>query len=782
MAEESTSTLTKKYISATNRWSNKVTRATSTQSARQSKQMARLGNILAGLSVVGAAILTGSDLNLTQLMESQMQTVFYQVRGTVSPPPGIVILAIDEDSISVPKQYYQVDPQQYAYLEPLQTFPFKRGAYAQVIDKLISAGVRSVGLDIVFSTENLEGSTEDEKLRSSLLRYGNKVALAAQYENFETRYGVTWQLAQPLEKFRLAGVSIGAVNFPLEVDGKIHRFASEFPKSLTDIETLPKIPTFDQAVLRAGGVNYPRPKGDRIHFYGRNGTFEQYSFWHVLDPENWNTYLQQGKIFKDKIVLIGATDKLNNDYHPVAAGWLYSERMSGVEIHANAIATLMQGKAIAVALPLREWRGLFVLALLSVSAVIITRTRRSINRFLFSIGLLITWGGISFILFVYAQLIVPTAIPILAIGAIGLSYLGCDIAREQSRKLQLVDILKKNASSRLAQEILSQQDDLKDLLQQRELEIYGTILDGRYKIVKVLGSGGFSETYIAVDTKRPGNPECVVKQLKPTNNKSEQLAEARRLFNSEAQTLEKLGTHPQIPQLLAYFEEEEEFYLVQERIVGHPLNQELPVGKRLPETAVVQILQDLLQTLAFVHKNNVIHRDIKPSNIIRRHSDYKLVLIDFGAVKEVTTQMLDSEEQSAFTIAIGTKGYAPSEQCFGRPQYSSDIYAVGMIGIKALTGMLPHEIERDNYGQLKWIDKAQVTSGLAEILTKMVLDNYQERYQSASIALVALNQFIETQGYLLTKDSADNTLSFDNSDNPTTPWIRPEDDIPSKRE
>ena len=146
-----------------------------------------------------------------------------------------------------------------------------------------------------------------------------------------------------------------------------------------------------------------------------------------------------------------------------------------------------------------------------------------------------------------------------------------------------------------------------------------------------------------------------------------------------------MGTNNQIPQLLAYFEESEEFYLVQEYIIGHDLSQQLPTGKPINETTVIEILRDLLQILAFVHQNGVIHRDIKPSNIIRRDSDGKLVLIDFGAVKEVTTQLLDNQEQNAFTIGIGTKGYAPSEQCFGRPQYSSDIYALGMVGIKALT-------------------------------------------------------------------------------------------------
>jgi serine/threonine protein kinase len=317
----------------------------------------------------------------------------------------------------------------------------------------------------------------------------------------------------------------------------------------------------------------------------------------------------------------------------------------------------------------------------------------------------------------------------------------------------------------------------------RELAISGKILGGRYRIVKVLGSGGFSETYIAEDIQRPNNPLCVVKQLRPANNKPKQLEVARRLFKLEAETLEKLGIHPQIPQLLAYFEQDEEFYLIQELIVGHPLSQELIPGKTIIEPAVIQILQNLLQTLAFVHSHGVIHRDIKPSNIIRRHSDGKLVLIDFGAVKEVTTQMLESEGQTGYTIGIGTQGYAPNEQCAGRPQFSSDIYAVGMIGIKALTGLAPHElVDLDANGELRWTHKAKVSSSLANVISKMVLYDYKQRYQTASEALAALQQLVSNEGrdsLPVDNYSLENTLPLEDLDAPTAPWPGASEDKPS---
>ncbi|GAB1543298.1 hypothetical protein NUACC21_59720 [Scytonema sp. NUACC21] len=775
MAEEPQPT-TKQYVSAANRPSSHFTKPTSTVAARRSKLLARLGHALASTSVVSAALLSALNSNLAQFMENQAQSLFYLLRGPLIPPKNIVILAIDEQSISTGTQYYKTNPQEFAYFEPLRSYPFKRTAYAQVIEKLVNAGARAVAVDVVFDTPSSYGEDDDKALQQSLQLYGSKVTLAALYENYDTHQGSFMQLTQPQQMFQVGSVSIGSVNFPVEINGKVYKLASEFSKLLAKDDSLTeKVLSFDEAVLRTAQVDYQQPKGSRIYFYGSGGTFQQIPFWYVLDPKSWNSYLQQGKFFEDKIVLIGATAQLANDYHSVAVSTslLQDEKMAGVEIHANAIATLMENKALVEAISNPQGRGLFVLCLLGGCATVIILRKRGITRFFFSVALAITWGGIAYVSFVYGLLILPAAVPIVGMISIGFCYLGTEVAREIIRKSQLLDIFRKYSSHRVVQEILSQQDDLKDLLQQREMAISGKILDGRYKIVKVLGAGGFSETYVAQDIKLPGNPQCVVKQLKPANSKPEQLAVARRLFNSEAQTLQKLGNHNQIPQLLAYFEEEEEFYLIQEYIVGHALSQELSAGRPLHEIAVIDILRDLLQTLAFVHKNNVIHRDIKPSNIMRRDSDAKLVLIDFGAVKEVTTQLLDGSEQTAFTIGIGTRGYAPSEQCYGRPQYSSDIYAVGMIGIKALTGMAPHEIDRDANGELKWVDKAQVSPSLADILSKMVREDFQQRYQSASEVLKALDEVVITekkQTLPYEELSSADTLYLEDSDTPTTPW------------
>ncbi len=263
-------------------------------------------------------------------------------------------------------------------------------------------------------------------------------------------------------------------------------------------------------------------------------------------------------------------------------------------------------------------------------------------------------------------------------------------------------------------------------------------LGGRYRIVQPLGSGGFGQTFSAQDLHLPGHPLCVVKQLKPQVSSAEELQSARRLFDTEAQTLYKLGSHPQIPGLLAHFEEDQEFYLAQEYIEGHSLADEL--GAPWNEAQVITFLGDLLRILAFVHSHGVIHRDIKPSNLIRRASDRRIVLIDFGAVKQVSNQATALRSGLSHTISIGTQGYMPSEQVAGRPQFSSDIYAVGILGIQALTGYPPTELHPDPHsGELEWQHYApKAHPALLEVLDTMVRYDFRTRYTTATEALAAL--------------------------------------------
>lgn len=276
----------------------------------------------------------------------------------------------------------------------------------------------------------------------------------------------------------------------------------------------------------------------------------------------------------------------------------------------------------------------------------------------------------------------------------------------------------------------------------------GKTLRGRYQIIRQLGSGGFSTTFVAKDLDLPGQPLCVVKQLKSNDSDPSILQTVRRLFDTEAQVLYRLGKHEQIPQLFAHFEENQEFYLVQEYIEGEDFGQELLTGKMLNESQLIAFLQDILRTLAFVHEQDVIHRDIKPSNLIRRQKDGKIVLIDFGAVKEIRSLALNSGEQITGTILIGSSGYMPSEQLKGKPRFNSDIYAVGVTAIQLLTGVSPDEFEENaETGEMIWREHASISNELAVILDKMVRSYFRDRYQSVKEVLFDIEKLQNYTGY-----------------------------------
>jgi eukaryotic-like serine/threonine-protein kinase len=273
--------------------------------------------------------------------------------------------------------------------------------------------------------------------------------------------------------------------------------------------------------------------------------------------------------------------------------------------------------------------------------------------------------------------------------------------------------------------------------------LVGQTIQGRYYVVNQLGRGGVGVTFLAQD-KQCFNSQCVVKQLKPRSANPKTLEIARRLFNREAEIMNRLGHCDRIPRLLAYFEHEDEFFLVQELIEGHDLSQEIVPDQPWSEEKTKILLKDVLEVLLIVQQQNVIHRDLKPSNLMRRQKDDKIVLIDFGSVKQVSTQVIDASGQIKPTIAVGTKSYMPMEQMMGRPGFHSDIYAVGMIAIQAVTGVPPRQLTTDDDGELIWRNRlsSQVhyQPRFLDILDKMVRRLHQERYSSAGVVLSDLEQ------------------------------------------
>jgi formylglycine-generating enzyme required for sulfatase activity/tRNA A-37 threonylcarbamoyl transferase component Bud32 len=276
---------------------------------------------------------------------------------------------------------------------------------------------------------------------------------------------------------------------------------------------------------------------------------------------------------------------------------------------------------------------------------------------------------------------------------------------------------------------------------------FSNILANRYRVLSLLGEGGFGKTYAAQDITRFDDP-CVIKQFFPQVQGTAALTKAAELFKQEAKRLYELGeNHSQIPRLTAYFEQGSSLYLVQEFIQGQTLLTELR-QQAFTEEKIRQVLADLLPVLQFIHDRNVIHRDIKPENIIRRQSDSKLVLIDFGGAKQVTQTSLARQATGIFTI-----GYAPSEQMSGFASPASDLYALGATCVRLLTQCLAGQDASGNLfdrlydvynAQWMWREISQekgiiISDHLGLILDKLLKHLPRERYQSAAEVLEELN-------------------------------------------
>jgi len=464
-------------------------------------------------------------------------------------------------------------------------------------------------------------------------------------------------------------------------------------------------------------------------------------------------------LVRDRLVLIGATAPSTKDsfYTPYSAGKQESHTMPGVVVHAQIVSQILS--AVVDGRPLfwvwPEWaEGLWIWVWSLVGGAIawkIVHPGRLVAAGVVATGTLL---AVSWLMFIGGGW-VPLAAPTLALLASGSGIFAYKSYRTQQEHQQIAERVKEqNRNIEMLQTLLEQQTQLDNWDAATELplematteirEYTPTIppdkpLRGRYQILDILGCGGFARTYLAADTQRPNHPQCVIKHLMPARADEKFLQVARRLFHTEAEILEVLGRHDRIPQLLAYFEENQEFYLVEELICGNHLSNEMPPEKPIPEKQVIDILAQLLEIIAFIHSHNVIHRDIKPNNIMRRQADGRLCLIDFGAVKLMHPQLESTSEK--YTVAIGTNGYAAPEQLAGQPRLNSDLYSLGTIGIQALTGLNPTQLRQDsNTGTVVWRHLTEVGPQLAAVLDKMVSYHFSDRYQSATEVLQDLKK------------------------------------------
>jgi CHASE2 domain-containing sensor protein len=726
---------------------------------------------LTGLWLWLAFVNVAFETGLPQLLDRRLQTIFFEMRGPVDAPQDIVILAIDDESLSESKERYWSNPDLNADLELLVTSPWPRQAYAVAVDRLLNSGAKAVAIDVLLTTPSSYGEEDDAALAEVLDRYGDRVVLASMADPDLRYQGNISQEILPLAKFLAAPTHTGTINFAIEPDGRIHRhgryyldnhqqYLDDFTEQRNASKQLQSVRSFAEATLQAARVEIKPPGGDFLSFYGPHRTFEHVPFWYLLHSDQWTRKLDNGRFFRDKIVLIGATANSFQDFHPTpfSETGTYRTKMAGVEILATDVANLRAGNALRQIPPLPWMRAVLVLCAGACFAVVLWRVKRPVARLGWTVVTASAWFWLSFGAFVLGGFLLPAAVPIVTFMGIGGTYIVADIVTEQVRKQRLRKTLEQYVTSPIVQEIISQQEDLQDLLKLREAEVIGLLIGSRYRIVQLLGAGGFGETYVAEDTQRPGSPTCVVKQLRIMSNDPKAHRLGRRFFLREAETLEMLGHHDQIPRLLAYFEANYAFYLVEEMVEGHLLKEELAGRQPMPQLYGLNILREMLPVVDFVHSQGVIHRDIKPSNIIRRRVDGKLVLIDFGAVKTISNALAAPDIQLTETVGVGTEGYMPSEQAAGLPKVNSDLYAIGIIVVEALSGMPAYALKRDETGNVLWQDAVpQLDGEFAKILERMVQYDFSRRYQSAGEVMADLDTVAER---LCASDPAYDPIKF----------------------
>ncbi len=371
------------------------------------------------------------------LLELQMQALFVGWRPAQSPPPEIVIVAIDELSLA-----------------QTEKFPWQRKNYALAIDRLMQAGAKVVALDLLFVNPSIYGAEDDRKFLATLLRYQDRLVLASSYEVSASQEGKIERRLSPRDIFpQLEQKVEGFVNLPIEADGTIHR--------------LPQLPTgektFVGAILHQAGVTVS-PASKYINYLGRAETWvrsgQQYPFSYLLEQQNWQGILQNGQVFRDKIVLIGATAPSLQDIQPSPLG-----PMAGVEIHAHALATILQNRSVTFLTA--PW---LLLVWLFFCAYALQQIPQPQYQFAAAIILALLAVVTSFILWQTLYLFLPIGKILITTLGMGTTYLVTGVIQEQLARQKLRRTLDIYVAAPIVAEILQQPDSYYEIMAGKAIE------------------------------------------------------------------------------------------------------------------------------------------------------------------------------------------------------------------------------------------------------------------------------------------------------------------------
>lgn len=376
---------------------------------------------------------------------------FLRLRGERVPPPEIVILAIDGESL---------EEGQTTLARQMGSWPWKRAAYAEVIDRVIGAGAELVAIDVLFSSPSVHGRQDDQRLQATLDRYGERVVLAATYESSENPQAPVSQLVTPSANFRLSDQSVGLVNYSFNRLGEVVQLIQLSASNLR---------SFPEAIARRKPESFGGSTlGNRINYVGSANTWlkhqQQIPFFYVLEPDHWQR-MRQANFFQHKIVLIGATADSLQDFQISPLG-----RMSGVEVNANAIATLLEGRPIRSALN-NVWLEVgLIVGLIWFAMFWSLGFARPLAQFGINLVVALVWLLLTYTGFVVYDFTLPVILPVAAIGLQGLILEAISTIAIQREKAALRRTLEQYVAAPIVNEILSQPKSYRRLLQGKKLE------------------------------------------------------------------------------------------------------------------------------------------------------------------------------------------------------------------------------------------------------------------------------------------------------------------------
>ncbi len=405
-------------------------------------------------AVFGAVALSSQHPWVVRI-EGYAQSLLWRLRGPIEPPDDVVILAIDEYSLSQ-SNLYRSSPDSYPFLATIETWPWQRQTYATVINRLMAAGARTVAVDVLFLDPSLYGPADDAALEASLAQWGDRVVLAAIYGVSATDLGEFTTLLSPT----LAGVTHqGLINFQADSDGQYRRAPDSVLATLRQNHSFTDtLPAFATATLQAAGHANAHWPSEQLFFYGPGGTIPTFPLVRVLEPENWPRYQDQ---FADKIVLIGPTAASLQDLKRTPL----DNAMPGVEMHAQTVAAMLEGRTLNPLLAHPLAQGLATALLIGgLGLGLGYRFSQPIPRLL-GFGVAITlWGATAYLLMMGPLgRLMPLAIPVTCLGMGGMAYIATGAIGDRLEEERLRRTLERYVSPAVAKEILGQPEDFTSL-------------------------------------------------------------------------------------------------------------------------------------------------------------------------------------------------------------------------------------------------------------------------------------------------------------------------------